>query len=41
MAALARHDSYPYLAARHQLLQAMPTGTNLGDIAVFLVSEEG
>ena len=39
-AALARHDSYPYLAARGQLLPAMPTGTNLGDIAVFLAAEE-
>ena len=39
-AALARHDSYPYLAAHGQLLPAMPTGTNLGDIAVFLAAEE-
>ena len=39
-AALARHDSYPYLAARGQLLPAMPTGTNLGDIAVFLAAGE-
>ena len=39
-AALAMHDSYPYLAARGQLLPATPTGTNLGDIALFLTSRE-
>ena len=37
-AALAAHDSYPYLAAQGQLLTVPPTGTNLGDIAIFVAS---
>ena len=36
--ALQNHDSYTYLAAHDQLLEAMPTGTNLGDIAIFLTA---
>ena len=35
-AALAAHDSYRYLDANGQLLQVPPTGTNLGDIAIFV-----
>ena len=36
--ALQNHDSYTYLAAHDQLLEAIPTGTNLGDIAIFLTA---
>ena len=36
--ALQKHDSYTYLAAHDQLLEAIPTGTNLGDIAIFLTA---
>jgi len=38
-AALAAHDSYPYLDARDQLLRVPPTGTNLGDIAIFILAD--
>ena len=34
--ALAAHDSYQYLDATGQLLTVPPTGTNLGDIAIFV-----
>lgn len=34
--ALAAHDSYRYLDATGQLLTVPPTGTNLGDIAIFV-----
>ena len=36
--ALRNHDSYAYLAAHDQLLEAVPTGTNLGDIAIFFAA---
>ena len=36
--ALQNNDSYTYLAAHDQLLEAIPTGTNLGDIAIFLTA---
>ena len=35
-AALAAHDSYRYLDSHGQLLKVPPTGTNLGDIAIFV-----
>ncbi len=38
--ALQNHDSYPYLDARDQLLKTSPTGTNLGDIAIFITGKE-
>ena len=37
-AALAAHDAYHYLGARNQLVKVPPTGTNLGDIAIFLAA---
>ena len=37
-AALAAHDCYPYLEARDELLQVPPTGTNLGDIGIFVLA---
>jgi glycerate-2-kinase len=36
--ALRNHDTYAYLAAHDQLLEAVPTGTNLGDIAIFFAA---
>ncbi|MEX0502838.1 glycerate kinase [Alphaproteobacteria bacterium LSUCC0719] len=38
--ALARHDSHPFLESCHALLRVAPTGTNLGDIAIFIVAGE-
>lgn len=40
-AALAGHDCYPFLKDMGALLTVPPTGTNLGDIAVFIVGGEG
>ena len=40
-AALAGHDCYPFLKRSGALLMVPPTGTNLGDIAVFIVGGEG
>ena len=40
-AALAGHDCHPFLKAAGALLTVPPTGTNLGDIAVFIVGGEG
>lgn len=37
-AALAAHDCYPYLDARNALLKVPPTGTNLGDIGIFVLT---
>tara|TARA_X000000950_G_scaffold64704_1_gene79359 strand:+ start:4536 stop:5840 length:1305 start_codon:yes stop_codon:yes gene_type:complete len=37
--ALAAHDCYPYLDARDELLKVPPTGTNLGDIGIFVLAE--
>jgi glycerate-2-kinase len=34
--ALARHDSYPFLQALGDLVFTGPTGTNVGDLQVFL-----
>ncbi len=39
--ALAAHDSYSYLDAHGQLLKVPPTGTNLGDIGIFIVAGSG
>jgi len=39
--ALARHDSHPFLESCRALLRVAPTGTNLGDIAIFIVGGEG
>ena len=39
--ALAGHDCYPFLKDAGALLTVPPTGTNLGDIAVFIVGAEG
>lgn len=39
--ALADHDCYPFLKRAGALLTVPPTGTNLGDIAVFIVGGEG
>jgi len=39
--ALARHDSHPFLESCDALLRVAPTGTNLGDIAIFIVGGEG
>jgi len=36
-AALVAHDCYPYLDARGELLKVPPTGTNLGDIGIFVL----
>ena len=36
-AALAAHDCHPYLDARKELLRVPPTGTNLGDIGIFIL----
>lgn len=38
--ALQNHDSYSYLDTRDQLLKTSPTGTNLGDIAIFITGKE-
>ena len=40
-AALAAHDSYRYLDAHGQLLRVPPTGTNLGDIGIFIAGGAG
>ena len=37
-AALAAHDCHPYLEARGELLRVPPTGTNLGDIGIFVLA---
>lgn len=37
-AALASHDCYPYLNVRGELLKVPPTGTNLGDIGIFVLA---
>jgi len=37
-AALAAHDCHPYLEARQALLRVPPTGTNLGDIGIFVLA---
>ena len=37
-AALAAHDCHPYLEARGELLKVPPTGTNLGDIGIFVLA---
>ena len=39
-AALAAHDSHPFLDSCNSLLRVAPTGTNLGDIAIFIVGGE-
>ena len=39
--ALAAHDSYSYLDAHGQLLKVPPTGTNLGDIGIFIAAGSG
>ena len=39
--ALAAHDSYSYLDAQGQLLKVPPTGTNLGDIGIFIAAGSG
>ena len=39
-AALAAHDSHPFLDSCAALLRVAPTGTNLGDIAIFIVGGE-
>ena len=39
--ALAAHDSYSYLDAHGQLLRVPPTGTNLGDIGIFIAGGSG
>ena len=39
--ALAAHDSYSYLDAHGQLLRVAPTGTNLGDIGIFIAGGSG
>jgi len=39
--ALTRHDSHPFLESCDALLRVAPTGTNLGDIAIFIVGGEG
>jgi len=39
-AALAAHDSHPFLDSCDALLRVAPTGTNLGDIAIFIVGGE-
>ena len=39
--ALAAHDSYSYLDAHGQLLKVPPTGTNLGDICIFIGTGSG
>ena len=39
--ALAAHDSYSYLDAHGQLLKVPPTGTNLGDIGIFIAVGSG
>ncbi|MGC6452670.1 MAG: glycerate kinase type-2 family protein [Candidatus Puniceispirillaceae bacterium] len=39
-AALAAHDCYPYLEARDELLMVPPTGTNLGDIGIFVMGRQ-
>ena len=39
--ALARHDSHPFLESCGALLRVAPTGTNLGDIAIFIIGGEG
>jgi glycerate-2-kinase len=36
--ALARHDSYPFFQALGDLVLTGPTGTNVGDLQVFLRS---
>lgn len=38
VSALSSHDAYHYLAARGQLVKVPPTGTNLGDIAIFMMA---
>jgi hydroxypyruvate reductase len=40
LAALAAHDSHPFLDNCKALLRVAPTGTNLGDMAIFIVGEE-
>jgi glycerate-2-kinase len=41
-AALARHDSHPFFRALGDLVVTGPTGTNVGDLQVFLsLSGEG
>ena len=37
-ASLAAHDAYHYLSVRDQLVKVPPTGTNLGDIAIFMAA---
>ena len=39
--ALATHDSHPFLESCGALLRVAPTGTNLGDIAIFIIGGEG
>ena len=39
--ALARHDCHPFLKDAGGLLTVPPTGTNLGDLAAFIVAGEG
>ena len=39
-AALAAHDCHPFLESCQALLRVAPTGTNLGDIAIFIVGGE-
>ena len=39
-AALAAHDCHPFLETCRALLRVAPTGTNLGDIAIFIVGGE-
>ena len=38
--ALARHDCHPFLESCAGLLRVAPTGTNLGDIAIFILGGE-
>jgi glycerate 2-kinase len=39
-AALAAHDCHPFLESCAALLRVAPTGTNLGDVAIFIVGGE-
>ena len=38
--ALMTHDCHPFLDRCQALLRVAPTGTNLGDIAIFIVGGE-